>query len=262
MKLNPTFNFILFLTILFLASCRPLTYIPQTPQTPVSEKGKMEFTWAEIPDLAALQLSYSPIDHISFAASANSGLIHLNIGYEAGLAFYTDINPELQVGVLGAYGNTTIDLDHSCRYAGGDCDVFRWGYYDETDYTRRHRYGTFTNQKLIAQPYLIYNGKHLQFNFGIKNTWVDYPDFNVSEEIIDSGTDSLLSYTIYDQQNARAFLAQPYFSIYGGTGSFRVFASASWQAIVISNIENDYFQTGILFYSVGLSKTFQTGRNN
>ena len=259
MKLNPTINFILFLSILFFASCRPLTYIPQVPQTPVAEKGQMELTWAAIPDLAALQLSYSPVDHLALAASSNSGLIRLNIGYEAGLALYTDINPELQIGVLGAYGNTTIDLDHSCRYAGGDCDVFRWGYYDETDYTKRHRYGTIKNQKLIAQPYLIYNGKNLQFNFGIKNTWANYPDFNLSEEIFDYGQDSLLSYIIYDQKNAHAFIAQPYFSIYGGSTLFRAFASAYFQAVVITDIEEDYFQTGRLFFSVGISKTFNIG---
>lgn len=260
MHLNSSHNFILFLSILILASCRPLTYIPQVPQTPVGETGKMEFTWAEIPDLAALQLSYSPIDHISLAASSNSGLIHLNIGYEAGLALYTDINPELQIGVLGAYGNTTIDLDHSCRYSGGDCIVFQWGL-DETDYTRRHRYGTIKYQKLIAQPYLIFNGEYFQLNFGMKNTWVTYPDFNLSEEIFDYGEDSLLSYIIYDQKNAHAFIAQPYLSLYGGTGSFRAFASASFQAVVITDIQEDYFQTRSLFLSFGISKTFQIHRN-
>lgn len=214
-----------------------------------------------MPDLAALQLSYSPVDHLAIAASSNSGLIHLNIGYEAGLAFYTDINPELQIGVLGAYGNTMIDVDHSCRYSGGDCDPFHWGYYDATGYTRRHRYGELKNQKLIAQPYLIYNGKYLQFNFGIKNTWVNYPEFSLSEEIFNTGEDTLLSYTIYNQENARAFIAQPYFSLYGGSGSFRVFAHASFQAVILSDIAEDYFQTGILYYSVGLSKTFQFGKN-
>ena len=261
MHLNSNHNFILFLSILFLASCRPLTYIPQVPQTPVSEEGKMEFTWAEIPDLAALQLSYSPVDHISLAAGSNSGLIHLNIGYEAGLALYTDINPELQIGVMGAYGNTTIDLDQSCRYSGSNCVRFQLGYYDETDYIRFHRYGSIKYQKLIAQPYLIFNGEYFQLNFGIKNTWGTYPDFNLSEEIFDYGQDSLLSYIIYNQKNAKAFIAEPYLSMYGGTGSFRVFGSASFQAVVITDIQEDYFQTRSLFLSFGISKTFQIHRN-
>ncbi len=244
----------LFAINLFIQGCRSYTYIPQVPQTPVTEVREMQINWAEIPDVAALQFSYSPMNHLSFGFASNGGITNLNIGFEAGACFYDTINKSLKYGVFGGYGKTLQWLNHTCYYEDGSC-FNDFSFYTDPEFSS-YREAELNYHKLFLQPFITLQEENIQFNMGIKSTWVIYNDFLVTDSIFNSVLDTFVEYTEYRHPNAQAFIAEPYFSMLIGGKKFKGFTSFGYQIYANSNLKGDYFQTSKVKITIGLSYTF------
>ncbi len=246
------------LVAVFIQSCRTYTYLPQVPQTPVTQPKELNVGWTQIGDLAAWQISYSPVNNFSLAIATNSDLInYYSMGFEAGAAYYNYLSTNINYGILTAYGKTNLKVDYSCDYGYGGCNN---NIMSPDPIYLRDRNASLMYHKIVVQPYITVSQEQASVSIGVKGTWALYPVFSVKDSIynnphvVNSEAPIINEIELYQKTEGRVIALQPYISILAGGGNWQAFLCVSPQWITYTNISREYLMSKPMVLSIGLNR--------
>jgi hypothetical protein len=243
--------------IALLCSCSPYTYFPQTPQTPATEYKELHVGCADILPLPEINLSYSPVSHLSLGIATEMGIPVSHAGYEFGVGYYDHISSNLKFGIFGGHGLTHFAMSKDCSSTNGECDYFNW--YKNEPFERKYISSNQTYHKLFFQPYILLSAPELTFTTGCKWNYLYYPDFSIIDSIYYEpyGMDEAMDTVKYYQKlYGKAISLQPYLTIIAGADKWQYLFTYAYQWIPYTNISEEYLEGRQHIITIGINRKF------